>query len=138
MQIYPPLIKPRPTEPNYTRSVSHIAECRHTLARHTLPIDPRATEPNYTRSVSHIEEYRHSCSPLHFHLIGDVTVSPFTSSLLVSHTKTSVTYQTKPPRKHSKWMNTRQVTQITYTFIYKHSTLHHLNTYSSTKYMQML
>ena len=34
-QIYPPLIKPTATEANYTRSVSHIAQCRHTHSRHT-------------------------------------------------------------------------------------------------------
>ena len=55
------LIKPRPTEADYTRSVSHMAECRHTQGRCApLLIKLRATEADYTRSVSHSGEYIHT------------------------------------------------------------------------------
>ena len=32
-QMYPPQIKPRTTEPNYTKAVSDIAQCTYTLVR---------------------------------------------------------------------------------------------------------
>ena len=52
----PPQIKPRSTEPNYTKAVSDIA-CTYTQVRCTpLPIKPRATEPNYTTAISNMAQ----------------------------------------------------------------------------------
>ena len=60
-QMYPSLIKLSATEPNYTRSVSHIAEFQHTQGRCIpLLIKLSATEPFDTRSVSHIAECQHT------------------------------------------------------------------------------
>ena len=60
-----------------------------------------------------------------------MTFSTFTSFFQVPHRTDLCHRSDNPPCKHSKWMNTRQVIQITYAFLYKQSTLHHLNTYSS-------
>ena len=47
--MYPPLIKPRPMEPDYTKSVSHIEKWTYTQGRCTPLIEPRATEPKHTK-----------------------------------------------------------------------------------------
>ena len=57
----PLLIKPKCTEPYYTRTVLLIAEYRHTeipRADGPPPIDPKCTEPYYTRMVLPIAECR--------------------------------------------------------------------------------
>ena len=78
--MYPPSIEPSCTEPYYTRSVWHVAECRCTKVKCTLPqlnlvvqspttpgqfdppsppsIEPSGTEPSYTMSVWHGVECR--------------------------------------------------------------------------------
>ena len=59
-----PQIKPKCTEPYYTRTVLPIEECRHAdIHRADGPhlIEPKCTEPYYTRvAVRPIEECRHA------------------------------------------------------------------------------
>ena len=64
----PPLvIKPKCTEPYYTRTVTMITECRCTeiprVDRHPLLIDSKFMEPYYTRTILPIAEWRHTEIP---------------------------------------------------------------------------
>ena len=61
----PLLIKPKCTEPYYTRTVLMIAECRcpEILRAEGPPINPKCTEPYYTRTVLPIAECRHAEIP---------------------------------------------------------------------------
>ena len=122
-QMYPPVNQAK----TYIAQLHHVTFTYHRMQTHPLLIGPRATEPDYTGSVLHIVEYRHtpanpaytyraklhqvtftytilqtclttpkSCSPLQFHLLGDMTFSTFASSFLIAHRKTSVTDHTTP------------------------------------------
>ena len=57
MDPQPPLIKPKCTDPYYTRTVLPIEECRHADIHRAdgppplLLIEPKCTEPYYTRTV---------------------------------------------------------------------------------------
>ena len=55
-KMYPLQIKPRPTEPDYTKAVSNITHA-HKLRSHVPPpIEPTATESNYTKAVANIAQ----------------------------------------------------------------------------------
>ena len=60
MLIDTPQVDPNCTEPYYTRTVLHIAECRCNQCQLTpfLLIDPNCTVPYYTRTVLPIEVCR--------------------------------------------------------------------------------
>ena len=79
----PHFIKPGGTEPYYTRSVSHVAECRCTQVSCTpMPplIEPSHTEHYYTRWVWYVEEFRCTNIRLHPHT-NWTTLVPTTTPL---------------------------------------------------------
>ena len=56
-----PVIKPKCTEPYFTRMVLAIEKSKHTWGRWTPPlIKPKCTEPYYTRMVLAMEKSRHT------------------------------------------------------------------------------
>ena len=66
----PLLINLRPTEPNYIKSITDIAQCTYSQVRCTpLLIHLRPTEPDYTKSVTDIAQCTYTqvrCPPTPF------------------------------------------------------------------------